>query len=429
MQKIVKQPFICTILLLIAFLWVGKSSHAQYKKDIDAYSRTQNFQEKARIGLKLWNPLMRSNLDSLKTISFELMLAGAEMNDEFIAAVGKRGLGTCLSRMGEPSKGLLYLQKALVYFEKVGDMQLVTEILNEIGVAYYKLNRFKDAEDYYMGSLKTGVESTDPTDAFLAKINLGHLYIALKNYEKAISVVQFYKNESLKHGKLEAVSNAYALLGTIEQRKNNIPLAMEYFQKSADFGQKCSSRSQIAHALNNLAIVHFELGETDKTMALFKQALDLRIKTGNAKNISESYFNIGGLYFELGDYKNASENYLRSKEVAEKNSLKRELLDALMAFAELYKAMGKNDLALARMEEYAALQEEYYAQLSADHSSAVEVMESVQQIEAENELHQREQDLLKLKQSHERVWYVVYALGALTLIVLVVLLVFKNKIN
>lgn len=413
----------------MAFLWVGKSSHAQYMKDIDAYSRTENFQEKARIGLKLWNPLMRSNLDSLKTISFELMMAGAEMNDEFITVVGKRGLGTCLSRMGEPSKGLLYLQKALVYFEKTGDIQLVTEILNEIGVAYFKLNRFKDAEDYYMRSLKTGFESPDPTDAFLAKINLGHLYLALNNYEKATSVVQFYKNESLKYAKLEAVSNAYALLGAIEQRKNNIPLAMEYFQKSADFGQKCSSRSQIAHALNNLAIVHFELGETDKTLALFEEALDLRIKTGNAKNISESYFNIGGLYFELGDFKNASENYLRSKEVAEKNSLKRELLDALMAFTELYKAMGKNDLALNTMEEYAVLQEDYYSQLSVDHSSAVEVMESIAQIEAENELKRREQDLIELKRSHERVWYVMYTLGALTLIVLIVLIIFKRKIN
>jgi tetratricopeptide (TPR) repeat protein len=429
MQMNFKHQSILSFLLLMAFLLVGTSLQAQYKKDLDAYLKADDLQEKAKLGLKLWNPLMRSNLDSLKTISFELMLAGAEINDPFVIAVGKRGLGTCLNRTGDPSKGVAYLQQALVYFEKAGDMQRVTEILNEIGIGYFKLNRFKDAEEYYMRSLKVGVESSDPTDAFLAKINLGHLYIALKNYEKAASVVQFYKNESLKHGKLEAVSNAYALLGTIEQKRKNVPLAMEYFQKSADFGQKCSSRSQIAHALNNLAIVHFELGDTQKTMDLFRQALELRIKTGNAKNISESYFNLGGLYFEMGDYQKAAENYLRSKEIAENNQLKRELLDALMAFAELYKAMGKNDLALATMEEYAELQEEYYAQLSSDHSSAVEVMESVQQIEAENDVRQKEENLLKLKQSHQRVWYVMYGLGALTLTVLLVLLLFKKKIK
>ncbi len=407
----------------------GSQLHAQYKKELDAYLKADDINEKATIGLKLWNPLMRSNLDSLKTISFELMLAGAETNNDYVIAVGKRGLGTCLNRTGEPAKGVSYLQQALIYFEQAGDLQVVTEILNEIGVGYFKMNRFKDAEAYYMRSLKAGAESPDPTDAFLAKINLGHLYIALKNYEKAASVVQFYKNESLKHGKLEAVSNAYALLGTIEQKRNNIPLAMEYFQKSADFGQKCSSRSQIAHALNNLAIVHFELGETNKTMELFHQALDLRIKTGNAKNISESYYNIGGLYFELGDHKKAAENYLLSKEVAERNQLKRELLDALLAFAELYKAMGKNDLALATMEEYAQLQEEYYSQLSADHSNSIEVMESVQQLETENEVRKREEEMAQMQQAQQGVWYVMYGLGILTLIVMIVLIVFKKKIN
>ena len=217
MKNSIKIPSIRLIIFLFAVLLLGKSAHCQYKKDLDAFLNTDDLNEKAIIGLKLWNPLMRSNLDSLKTISFELMLSGAETNNEFVMAVGKRGLGTCLNRTGEPAKGVAYLQQALVYFEKAGNIQVVTELLNEIGVGYFKMNRFKDAEEYYMRSLKTGAESPDPTDAFLAKINLGHLYIALKNYEKATSVVQFYKNESLKHGKLEAVSNAYALLGTIEQ--------------------------------------------------------------------------------------------------------------------------------------------------------------------------------------------------------------------
>ena len=104
-------------------------------------------------------------------------------------------------------------------------------------------------------------------------------------------------------------------------------------------------------------------------------------------------------------------------------------LDALMAFAELYKATGKTELALATMEEYARLQEEYYSQLSADHSSAIEVMESVQQVETENELLRHEEDMLKLKRSQERVWFVMYGLGALTLIVMIVLIVFKKRIH
>ncbi len=428
MRSVTEVSLRILIVCILAF-GLGTSVRAQYTKEYSAYLKADELNERSTLALKLWNPLMRNNLDSLKDLSFELLFAGVEEKNDLAIAAGKRGLGSYLIRSGEQTKGVLYLKQALEYFRKTGDPMLVTEILNEIGNGYYNMAQFRKAEQYYLKSLKAGKESPDPTDAFLAEINLGHVYIAMKNFDKAASVLQHYKNESLKNGKLEAVANAYALLGTIEQQRRNIPLAMEYFQKSADFGQRSNSRAQIAHAYNNLAIVYFEEGETDKTLEYFQKAMEMRKKTGNARYICESYFNIGGLYFELGKYQQAEEYYRKSLDLAREKHLKRDEMDAFWAFAELYKAKKDYTKALELMEEHALAQETYYADLSANNTLSVEMMQSIEEMEMQNRLDERDSEIEKMKVQQSNVWYVVYGIGALTSIVLLILLIFRKKIN
>ena len=233
----------------------------------------------------------------------------------------------------------------------------------------------------------------------------------------------------MKLGKLEAVANAYALLGTIEQQQRNIPLAMEYFRKSADFGKRSKAKAQIAHALNNMAIVHFEEGDMDKTMELFKEALDIRLSTGNARYIAESYFNIGGLHFELGDFKNAEVYYRKCLDFAQAKKLKKDQMDALLALTELYKVQKKDKEVIQLLEDYIELQESYYSQVSAENSTSNELIESIGHLEAKRKVEEGEFELKKLSESQKKVWYIVYGIGGLTFGVLLILLVFKNRIN
>jgi tetratricopeptide (TPR) repeat protein len=418
-----------TFVAFIAFLLLAIQSFGQYQRELGLYRVETDLNKKAALGLKLWETMHKNDIDSLKKISFDLVLEGVEARNDFAVAVGKRSLGSCLIRSGEPKKGIDLLKESLVYFREIGDKAIETEILNEIGNGYLNKGLPVEAEKYYLQSLKLGKDSPDPTSAFLSEINLGQAYIGMKNYDKAKSIIQHYKQESLKLGKLEAVANAYASLGTIEQHSQNIPLAMEYFKKSADFGRESKSTSQIAHALNNMAIVHFQEDDWEKAMELFKEALELRLKTGNARYIAESYFNIGGLYFEMGDYKNADVYYKKCLSFARDKKLQRDEMDALLAITELYKIQKKDKEVVCLLEEYIKLQEIYYSQIAAENSESVEIFESINQLETKNKVKDGEIKLKKLAESQNRIWYVVYGLGGLTFIVLLVLLVFKNKIN
>lgn len=429
MERISLATKITRIVPLILIMLMNLSAFSQYEKELELFKVEDDLNKKASLGIKLWGQMHKNAIDSLKSISFELIFEGVEEKNDFAIAVGKRSLGSCLIRSGEPDKGIAFLKESFNYFEKKEDKVLMTEILNEIGNGYLNKGLPLEAEKYYLKSLKAGKDSPEPTSHFLSEINLGQAYIGLKNYDKASVVIQHYKKEALKLGKLEAVANAYALLGTIEQQRGNIPLAMEYFRKSADFGKRSKAKAQIAHALNNMAIVHFEEGDTDKTMELFKEALEIRLSTGNARYIAESYFNIGGLYFELGDFKSAEAYYQQCLSFSRQKKLKKDEMDVLLALTELYKTQGKEKQVITLLEEYIVLQESYYSQIAAENSTSNELIESIGQLEAKRKVEEGEIELQKLTESQQKVWYIVYGIGGLTFAVLLILLFFKNKIN
>ena len=429
METIIPIKKIIRFVSLVTFLFICTISFSQYEKELKLFNVEKDLNKKASLGVKLWGQMHKNAIDSLKEISFELIFEGVEEKNDFAIAVGKRSLGSCLIRSGEPDKGISFLKQSLTYFDKKGDKAITTEILNEIGNGYMNKGLPFEAEKYYIKSLKEGKESPDPTSHFLSEINLGQAYIGLKNYTKASTVIQHYKSEALKLGKLEAVANAYALLGTIEQQQRNIPLAMEYFRKSADFGKRSKAKAQIAHALNNMAIVHFEEGDMDKTMELFKEALDIRLSTGNARYIAESYFNIGGLHFELGDFKNAEVYYRKCLDFAQAKKLKKDQMDALLALTELYKVQKKDKEVIQLLEDYIELQESYYSQVSVENSTSNELIESIGHLEAKRKVEEGEFELKKLSESQKKVWYIVYGIGGLTFGVVLILLVLKYRIN
>lgn len=389
----------------------------------------KEIQEEASKSVERWNNYLRNDLDSLKLDGQHIYLIGIEGKNDFAINVGKRSLGSYLIRTGQPEKGISYLKAANNYFEKKNNFVLQTEILNEIGNGYLYFGKPIEAEKYYLKSLRCGKKSPDETSAFLAEVNLAQAYINLGNIEKATAILHHYKNEALKRLKLESVSSAYALLGTIESRKKNIALAQEYFKKSADFGFKSKSNAQIAHAYNNMAIVYFQEGNTDEALIYFTKALEMRLKTKNVRFISESYFNLGGFYHELGDYSKADEYYLKCEDFCIKNNLVKEQMDAVYSRMEIDKAQGKFEHALEKMEAYSDLQENYYAELSKSKTADLEMIETFDQLEEDNRTKMQEAKLLNViddQKAHKQILYVVFAICSLALLFLAV---YKKKIN
>lgn len=69
-----------------------------------------------------------------------------------------------------------------------------------------------------------------------------------------------------------------------------------------------------AAILHNLANIHLELGDFDRSKDYFHQALEIDQKTDNHKGQSLSYSGLGSLFFYLGQFEEAIEYYQKSLE-------------------------------------------------------------------------------------------------------------------
>jgi len=410
---------------IVFFLFLLMSSQFGYTQNLNNTSSNfseKEIQEAATQSLENWNYYLRNDLDSLKSDAVQIMMLGYDGKNDFAINIGKRSLGSYLIRTGQQIKGIEYLKAANSYFEKRENFVIQTEILNEIGNGYLNNGKPIEAEKYYLKSLKCGKNSPDPTSAFLAEVNLAQAYINIGNNDKAEAILQHYKTESLKRNKFEAVSSAYALLGTIAENKKNVPLAKEYYRKSADFGFKSKATSLIAQAYNNMAIVFFQENDLERSLEYFQKALDLRLQTKNSKSISESYYNLGDYYNLCKIYDKAIEYFLICKDYSKNKKLVKEELDAILAISEVYKTQNKWEQAYQEMTKVVDLQKKYFSELAIDQTADNELLESLDQIEVEdkNELHEAKLiAAIENEKLHRNILYTVFAFALLALTFLV----------
>jgi tetratricopeptide (TPR) repeat protein len=372
---------------------------------------------------------MRNNLDSLKIDAMEILLIGLDNKNNYAINVGKRSLGSYLIRSGQQKEGLNYLKMANSYFQEKGDYEIQTETLNEIGNGFLLDGKPLQAEKYFLLSLEAGKNSPDPTSSFLAEANLAQAYINLGNYERAEGYLQHYKKEALKYEKFESVANAYALLGSIALIRNKKALAKEYFDKSAKFGFQSKSKALIAHAYNNKAIVYFDEGERDSSLAYFNKALELRLLTNNAKSISESYFNLGDFYLEIKDFAKSLNYYKQCEHYCKQKKLLREELDVTEALTKLYKTQGNYEQAFSYSEKRVKLLETYYHELAKEQTSNKDLIFLLGEMENESQAEIRQAKLKSDLSDQKYQSYLLFIALAIFVVGIILLMLYKNKIQ
>ncbi len=342
---------------LFSFYAVGQYTYEDLLEEKD---NTQ----KAEIGLYLLNEYHRNDFDSLKFLAVHLLLNGSGKNAEFTQAVGFRAIGTYYIKKGKIKEGIANLNRAKDYFDKKGDLALVSETTAEIGNAYFLEGNYKEAIKRLLESMKVGKKSSDKTLAFVGKLTLGQAYCAIGDTSVGVFSMLQYKDEALAHKRYESAANAYAALGMIEFDRKNMDLSKEYYKQSLEYSTKSTSKVILSHAYNNKAILHFNLGEMDSSVLYFEKALRLREKLNQTKGIVESYFNIASFYKGTGDLDNALYYFNQSVELAKKNKFNVDEVDALSEMVTIYTSL-KNEKEVDRIEKRIA----YLRQFISKHES------------------------------------------------------------
>lgn len=354
MTDLVKPTMKLNLKLTLVALSLAITSFVSSQVSYNSFKEEADLNIKSEMGLELWNYYIRFNLDSLKVAAVDLLLLASEEEHEFGRAVGTRMLGSYLYRSGKIDQGLEYLSIAKKFFEQKEDYMIASEVYNEVGNALQLKGDFERAKEAYRKSLRLGEQSPDPTAAFNGKLGLGKVYIALGDTNVGMSLIHSYKQLALQNQKYEAASDAFAYLAMVESARKNENLAQEYYLKSVDNSKRSESKVHLAHSYANLGILKFGLEEYDSSLYFFKQSLRLREEMSTARPIAEAHYNLGFFYKERDSTDLAIQEFSISADIAKRNKLLSDEIDALKELIPLYEGKSMADKVIeceARIEK------------------------------------------------------------------------------
>ena len=261
-----------------------------------------------------------------------------------------------------------FLPEAKTYFEialqiandegkdsEVDQVNLIATIQNNLGVVYWKLGQFRQAEDEHQHALAL-LESLNPGDStpeIADSLNkLGNVSFSLSQFEAArdyycrsqtMREELYGKDSSTVTASLNNLASVYSALGDHQTAEG-------YYQRSLDFAIKTYGKvhPHVADCLCNLGIVYSELGSPKKAIGYHTQALEMRKALFFPDHflISESYNNLGLMYKSRGQLEQAMSWYESALRIREK------ILDEEHpAMAELLSNLGQLYMDLGEMEK------------------------------------------------------------------------------
>ncbi len=109
------------------------------------------------------------------------------------------------------------------------------KLLNNIATAYIKTGRYDSSLVYFIKSIKVKEENNAPVKTLIvSKINIGSLYLALKDYENSeIWIIEALDNAILEKDSGN-MATCYANLGILYKKTGDTTKAIENYKNRPD---------------------------------------------------------------------------------------------------------------------------------------------------------------------------------------------------
>jgi len=253
---------------------------------------------------------------------------------------------------------LLACKQALKDFEKTDNLRGQGIALTNIGNVYNALNQYQKAIDNFQQALKTIREVKDKRVEAIALGNLGNAYFSLGKYDKAIEFhlqsLEVAREVKDRLGEGQSLGNlglAYFSLGKYDR-------AIEFHLQALAILREIKDRNGEGSVLGNLGIAYDVLGKYDRAIEFHLQSLEVAREIKDRLGEGNSLGNLGLAYFSLGKYDKAIEFHLQRLVIAREIKDRLGEGNSLGSLGIAYNALGRYDKAIdSHLQALAILRE------------------------------------------------------------------------
>ena len=186
--------------------------------------------------------------------------------------------------------------------------------LSEVGDAYRLLGNY-DSAMYYL----KGFQNSDNNSNNFGKISLGYLYLDMKDYSKAQSLIlPFYQNLKTINRITNPIVNSLNILGNASLGEKNYEQALQYAKEAQTYLKQMGVRVLMIDNYKLLSDIYDKINKPDSALVYMRQYIKLKDSLINR----QFYFRINSLKNESEEQRKTSLIQLLQKD----NQLKQQLL-------------------------------------------------------------------------------------------------------
>ena len=239
------------------------------------------------------------------------------------------------------------------------------------GIAYKDKGDFLQAIDFMLKSIEMDRALGYEESMAGGFINIGNIYDRIKNHHLAIDYYQkayeIYRTLDNQWGIGVSLSSIATQMAEIGQLKEGLVQAKEGYQVLRTL-QTCTH----TFAITTLAEIFLALDELDSAGYYYRLGYSESEKCGRQSYMAMASYGLGAIAMNSGNYQQALDRLLKADDLAASQQLTEERKEITLKLYELYKKLGKSNLALKYFEESVLLRDTLYNQDKAREISQIE---------------------------------------------------------
>ncbi|MBS2210344.1 tetratricopeptide repeat protein [Carboxylicivirga mesophila] len=362
-----------------------------------------------------------NNIDSIQELANHHFTACPLGKDE-AAAYYQSFMAEVYYYMQDLDNSLKAYQASLRYFGSVNDSSRFAVLYNNIGLIHYLRANYDSALVAYSHSLEH--EKYDGNKEGIAQSyqNLGIIYGKWERYDQ---VYEYYNNALLIYDELgnhSAAADVNNNIAVIALRMQDSEKAFHHYKKAYDAFSAIGDEQKMATVATNLGRLFATDRQYNRAQEYFDAALKVFTSLDDKIGLVHTYSMLGEMYQDRGMVNEAIEAYEQANFFNRKVGLREVQLDNLNELYEVYRQLGKYELANNVLEQSYALKDSIYNQ---------EQLEKLIALEKRYHAEKGQKELVILKAKEERtrmyMWGISLFFLLLTVIVLIWVYVLKIK--
>lgn len=303
-------------------------------------------------------------LDSMK----RALAVFQELNDLFGQALVNNDMGAVSRDLDTPRNALPFYERAYELYEQAGDQRGKAFARNTIGMAHARLGDYREALKHYEQALPIwqaardrNMEAGAYNNIAGALDNLGDPTRALAMYQQALAIWQETGDSRLAFA-YNNVGAVYRGFGDTQEALVNYERALAlHSAKKTAAGNEANALDNAngeANTLGNIGVVYMDMGDPERSLEYFNQALAIRRSLGNKRGQASALDQIGYAYYLLADYVEALARYEQALALCAEAGDKQLESYVLTHIGMLQAATGEPAKALKRYEQARKIQQD-----------------------------------------------------------------------